>query len=255
VRSPGIHKGGYLQVFAPITNENIYTNLWQGPFYGFERAIETFEMTDKPRRIKAVDIYYHTYSASKRAGLNALHKVYRWALSQPLHPVFTSEYIRKVQDFYGYTIARDGKGWRVRGTGELRTLRLPPQWGAPALAESQNVAGYHAGVEGTYLHLAGGQAWFKTQDAATALPQTYLHEANARVQDWRSSTDGTRTEFTLKGHVPLQFGVAMASSRCQVRANGRTLSPARTTVAARVDIQTFQLTHASAHIQILCPGR
>ena len=36
-------KEGYLQVYAPITNENIYTNLWTGPFYGFERAIETME--------------------------------------------------------------------------------------------------------------------------------------------------------------------------------------------------------------------
>jgi len=255
VRSHGIHKGRHLQVFAPITNENIYTNLWQGPFYGFERAIETYEMTGHPRRIKAVDIYYHTYSASKRAGLNALHKVYGWALSQPLHPVFTSEYIRKVQDFYGYSIARDGQGWRLRGTGELRTLRLPPQWGAPDLASSQNVAGYHKGVEGTYLHLTGGSAWFRTQETAPPLARPYLHEANARIQDWRSSADGARTEFTLQGHVPLQFGLAGAASPCQVRANGRTISPARTAAAARADIQTFQLTDASAHIQILCPVR
>ena len=47
----GITKGNNLQVYAPITNENIYTNLWQGPYYGFERVLETFEMTDKPRRI------------------------------------------------------------------------------------------------------------------------------------------------------------------------------------------------------------
>lgn len=27
----GIEKSGFLQVYAPITNENIYTNLWTGP--------------------------------------------------------------------------------------------------------------------------------------------------------------------------------------------------------------------------------
>ncbi|HAU57883.1 MAG TPA: hypothetical protein DCW87_10275 [Comamonadaceae bacterium] len=254
VRSPGIHKGGYLQVFAPITNENIYTNLWQGPFYGFERAIETFEMTDSPRRIKPVDIYYHTYSASKRAGLNALHKVYRWALAQPLHPVFTSEYIRKVQDYYDYTIARDGQGWRVRGTGELRTLRLPAHWGVPALADSQNVAGYRKGEEGTYLHLTGGSAWFRTQEPTAAPQRSYLHEANARIQAWRTSADGTRTEFTLQGHVPLQWSLALASRQCQVRAHGRVLPPVRADASARAGIQTFQLPDASAHIQILCPA-
>ena len=256
VRSHGIHKGGYLQVFAPITNENIYTSLWQGPFYGFERAIETFEMTDKPRRIKAVDIYYHTYSASKRAGLNALHKVYGWALARPMHPVFTSEYIRKVQDFYSYTMARDGQGWRVRGTGELRTLRLPASWAPPALADSQNLAGYHAGVEGTYVHLSGANAWLKVQDTggAPAKPRAYLHEANARVLDWKSSADGTTTEFTLKGHVPLQWSLATPSSTCQVRANGRVISSARTPSAAHADLQTFQLPDASAHIHIRCPA-
>ena len=82
-------------------------------------------MTDKPRRIKPVGIYYHTYSASKAAGLKALKKVYDWALSQPLHPVRTSEFIRKVQDFHTYAIAREGDGWRVRGAGQLRTLRMP----------------------------------------------------------------------------------------------------------------------------------
>lgn len=49
VRSWGLRKGGHLQIYAPVTNENIYTNLWHGPFYGFERVIETFEMTDAPR--------------------------------------------------------------------------------------------------------------------------------------------------------------------------------------------------------------
>ena len=51
--------------------------------------------------------------------------MYDWALSQPLHPVRTSEFIRKVQDFHTYAIAREGDGWRVRGAGQLRTLRMP----------------------------------------------------------------------------------------------------------------------------------
>lgn len=54
----GIEKGGLFQTYAPVTNENVYTNLWHGPFHGFERVIETFEMTDKPRRLKPINIYY-----------------------------------------------------------------------------------------------------------------------------------------------------------------------------------------------------
>src|SRR2546427_737140 len=86
VRSWGLRKGGHLQIYAPVTNENIYTNLWHGPFYGFERVIETFEMTEAPRRLKAVDIYYHSYSASKQASIKALHRIYQWALAQRLNP-------------------------------------------------------------------------------------------------------------------------------------------------------------------------
>jgi hypothetical protein len=48
VGAHGIQKNGFLQVYAPITNENIYTNLWRGPYYGFERVIESFEMTESP---------------------------------------------------------------------------------------------------------------------------------------------------------------------------------------------------------------
>ncbi|WP_201800302.1 hypothetical protein, partial [Enterobacter hormaechei] len=37
----GIDKGpGAYQVFAPNQNENVYTNDWTGPFYGFDRLIE-----------------------------------------------------------------------------------------------------------------------------------------------------------------------------------------------------------------------
>ena len=42
-----------MQVYAPIMNENVYTNDWTGPFDGFRHVIETFEMTERPRRLKS----------------------------------------------------------------------------------------------------------------------------------------------------------------------------------------------------------
>src|SRR5256885_1330016 len=148
VRSWGLRKGGHLQIYAPVTNENIYTNLWHGPFYGFERVIETFEMTEAPRRLKAVDIYYPSYSASKQASIKALHRIYQWALAQRLNPVYSSEYIRKVQDFYEFAIGRDAQGWRLRGPGQLRTLRMPPGMALPSMAASSGIAGYAKGADG-----------------------------------------------------------------------------------------------------------
>lgn len=249
----GLRKNGFLQVHAPITNENIYTNLWTGPYYGFERAIETFEMTDSPRRIKPVGIYYHTYSASKPAALKALRKVYDWALARPLHPVHASEFINKVQDFYDYAIAREGDGWRLRSSnGALRTMRLPAALGLPQLTASQAVAGWRPGSEGSYVHLSGPAAFLQTNPRPDMLP--YLSEANARLTDWQVQNGGRQVQFKLQGHVPLEFALANTQA-CQVRANQRPLTALRPAAQATVTVQQFKLPDAAAAIQILCDYR
>ncbi|WP_298212759.1 bifunctional glycoside hydrolase 114/ polysaccharide deacetylase family protein [Acidovorax sp.] len=250
----GITKGGFLQVYAPITNENIYTNLWKGPFYGFERVLQTFAMTETPRRIKPVDIYYHTYSASKRAGINALNKVYNWAMAQPLHPVYPSEFIRKVRDWQGYALAREGSGWRVRGDGDLRTLRLPLQMGEPVMATSQGVAGWYPSTEGRYVHLTGGKATLHTDPAQQQSPLPYLHDANARLTAWKPSADGRSIAFTLTGHAPLEFSLG-GMQDCQALANGRPLQAATVPPASGQPLRAYRLTHVVADLQIQCPAR
>lgn len=257
----GITKDGYLQVYAPITNENIYTNLWRGPFYGYERVLETFEMTGEPRRIKPVGIYYHTYSASKPASLRALRKVYDWALAQPLHPIFTSEYIRKVQDFHSLALGHDGTSWHVRSNGQLRTLRLPPAAGTVAFDTSQGVAGSREGLEGTYLHLTGTRAVFSTRAAAAAGTAVdargpiLLHEANARLGQWTSGRTMRSVDFELRGHVPLQWSLTGMDDTCQVRANNRLLAAQKSPSTVRTDVRTYRLTDASAQIQVTCAAR
>lgn len=247
----GIVKGGKLQVHAPITNENIYTNLWKGPFYGFERVIESFEMTERPRRLKPVDIYYHTYSTSKRAGLKAVQKAHEWARTQPLHPVFASEFIMKANDFQDIALARDNGGWRVRGNGNLRTLRLPTALGTAQLNDARGIAGFSAGSEGNYLHLGDAAVWFRT-GPAVAGDRPWLREANARLVDWQES--GRDLSFRLQGHAPLEFTLANAT-RCQTRIDGRPAIAARSENTAGTTSQTFRLDHAAAQIRLSCPPR
>ena len=119
--------------------------------------IETFELTNTPIRFKPVDIYYHTYIASKNASLESLRRVYDWALAQPLHPVFASDYARKVLNFNDLVIARDGDAWVVSGSDALRTLRLPDGLAPPDLDTSTGVAGLHRGESGTYLGPLAGR--------------------------------------------------------------------------------------------------
>lgn len=215
----GMQKGSYFQIHAPNHNENVYTNNWTGPFYGYERAIETFELTEQPYRLKPIHIYYHVYSASKRASLQALDKVYRWALNQPVMNIYASEYASKVLDFNRMVIARGPDGWIIRGGGALRELRVPSALGTPNIAASRGVAGYLPRGNEHYVHLADGDALL--QLAAQVPAQPYLVEANGRVEGWKQ--DGPAIQFGLQAHVPLRFALANVS-RCRVEGDGRPLS-------------------------------
>jgi uncharacterized protein (TIGR01370 family) len=217
----GIRKGDYFQVYAPNQNENVYTNLWTGPFYGYERVIETFELTDKPYRLKPINIYYHTYSASKRASLTALHKVYQWSQSQSVINVFASDYTQKALDFVHLTVARSlaDDSWRVRGAGQLRTLRMPASSGHPDLSRSSGVVGYNEHNGERYLSMDSDQTSVVMTDKAPA--RTYLVDANARVVSATSSA--TRLTMDLAGHMPITLTLANAG-RCDVRADGKPLA-------------------------------
>lgn len=210
----GIPLGEHFQVYAPNQNENVYTHLWTGPFYGYGRVIETFELTDRPRRLKPVNIYYHTYSASKPASLKALKKVYDWASRQPLLPIYASDYIRKVQDFNTLTLAREGDIWHVNGGDHLRTLRIPAMLGYPDLARSSNVLGWRDEGDVRYLHLGGAATSTLVMQGAVTQPR--LERANTRFtrtpQGWR-----------FAGALPLQAEFAEAGA-CRFKINGKAVA-------------------------------
>jgi hypothetical protein len=223
----GVMKDGHYQVFAPNQNEELYTQLWQGPFYGYTRVLETFAMTETPIRFKPVDVYYHMFTGTKYASVQALEKVYAALLTQPLNPVFVSEYAQKVLDFESMTVTReDGGFWRVRGGGHLRTVRLP-EGRAPEMKSAEGVAGYLAGPGGVYVHLTGGEARFRVVDEASAsraaLP--YLADANGTIDRFARTPAGF--SFDLTSHVAPEFSLAHAGA-CRVAVNGRPLSAAMT---------------------------
>jgi hypothetical protein len=217
VAPQGIPRGRHFQVYAPNQNENVYTGLWRGPYYGYERAIETFELTELPRRLKPVNIYYHMYSTTKAASLAALHKVYRWALAQPLHPVHATEYAQRVLDFRRAVVARSPDGWRVTGLGSIRTVRAPAALGVPGAAAAGHAL--HAGH--TYALLAAARADLHYAPAAPAGPR--ISGANARITRFERS--GRDARVSLAGHVPIEFTLEGGAdrARCEVRYQGRTL--------------------------------
>jgi len=217
----GVMKDGYFQVFAPNQNEELYTQEWQGPYYGFERVLETFGMTDTPRRLKPIDVYFHMFTGTKQASLKALNTVLQATSRMALNPVFISEYAHKVVDSQeSASVARAGDYWQVRTAGELRTFRLPPGW-APDLNDAEGVAGFLPGSDGVYLHLSADQARFRLIPLSRPQSLPYLASANGRIANFVRSARGM--SFDLSAHVAPQFDIA-APGVCRVRVNQREIS-------------------------------
>jgi hypothetical protein len=245
VEGLGLKREGGYQVFAPNQNENLYTNEWKGPFYGYERVIETFEFTETPRRLKPIDIYFHTYIATKRAGLASLDKVFAYALARENTPVYVSEYARKVLDFQTLAIARTQNGWRLRSQGEMRTLRLPQALGLPDLPASQGVAGYRRGSPDSYVHLASDSVELVlTKGVENSGP--LLVSANARVEDSSAVAGGSR--WNLRGQVPVKFTLANVDG-CGVRVAGQDLRP----VKRESNLSYYEISeHAARPLEAIC---
>ncbi len=200
---------GGLQVYAPVLNEDVYTNDWHGPYYGYREVIYSFKWLETPRRLKPIGIYYHFYSGTKLASLNALKQVYNWALKQQPIPFYLSQYARRANAFYRASLAQQSDGgWHINTASAIHTLRLPASLGWPDLIRSRGIAGYRRINNSVYVSLSTTKPILYLQKK----PDQHLHlvEANGVVGYWQHN--GKNTLLSLKANVALQFSVAPARS-------------------------------------------
>lgn len=236
----GLNKDGVFQVYAPNQNENVYTKDWTGPFYGFERSLETHQLTETPRRIKPVDIYFHTYLMTKQEGLKSLKKVFDWAMKQDLHAITMSEYVRKAQDFNQIVVAKTGDVWLVRGLDHLQQLRVPQTMGYPSL--TNNIVGFNDYQQMRYVHAVGKEARLMFTPQLPSFP--YLVDANASITQFMRTDTGFKLK--LSGKMPLAFSIN--APNCQVTSDESLHSAAAATSASR----TYRSRHATAAIEAVC---
>jgi hypothetical protein len=202
VQPLGLQLGDYYQVFTGQQNENVYTNDWLGPFWAFKKVIQTFNLTESPRRLKPIDVYYHFYSASKTASEQALKEIYDWVLTQDVMHIFTSEYPQKVTNFYDASLSQENNQWLLCGFDKLRTVRLPTSLGVPHIQNSLGVAGYNNHNNNYYVHLDNKKNKILTLlDSSTQ--DTHLISANARLL----SQEGNTQHF--KGHMPITLSYTL----------------------------------------------
>jgi hypothetical protein len=205
--------GGISQVYTSQSNENIYTNGWTGPFYGFEHVVKTMTETERPtladkvaRRVSAIGVYYHYYSAQNKDGLKALQRVYDFATAQDVTPVFTSRYIAAVQGARGMStsLERDG-GYTVRDYGACMTLRVSAAAGYPLVSSTSNVLGYDDWEGHRYIHLGvGGYARVILRN--TRPDATYVRASSADIRVKRMTGDEIRFAGMGWGKAAVTFG-------------------------------------------------
>jgi hypothetical protein len=215
--------GDELQVYAPVMNENVYTNHWTGPYYGFRNVTDTFRILEDKGRLKPMGIYYHSYSGTKPEALGALHEIYQYALAQPVTPLYLSDYAKRVQTLYYSALLRDDDGsWRWRGIGQPHTVTIE-QDQFPDLERSTGVAGFHDVAGHRYVHLTGDSPQLFLTDTAPEGPS--LAHANGVLTQWqRQQVAGKwRIILGLQSHQNVEFTLA-GTRRCTTSDNSARIS-------------------------------
>lgn len=236
---------GGVQYYAPIINENLYTNLWQGPYYGFRDVLETFELTDGPRRLRGLHLYYHFYSATKQASIRTMKEIYRSMLAEQPISLWMSQYITRMHGLHQASLARlaDGR-WQIRAMDGLRTLRLDPSLGWPDLARSQGVAGVRDLPQGRYVHLSSSGAVLALRGERD--PRPALEQANLPLLGW-DYLDENRVKLSFAGEMPLRFSVR-AAGRCSLDVAGKRYQAVKADGLWRFDLPGKRVVDA----QLLC---
>lgn len=239
----GLYRDSWFQVFAPNQNENVYTKNWTDFFYGYRRVIETFKLTETPRRLKPINIYYHNYSVTKEASRRALEDVYDWALAQKPYSIYTSEYVAKVLDFNRTAVARSGEGWLIVNNGHLRQVRLPVNAGYPDLEASRGVMGFHDHDDQRYIHLAsGGNSYLRLTPTPPSIP--WLAGVSARVEQYRWHAYGIKMRVTAYHEADIVFKNAGA---CRLLHNGM-----QTEIKPVDGTLSFRIPAGSHRIELAC---
>ena len=211
----GIKRGDYYQIFTGAQNENVYTNDWLGPFWGFKRVIQTFKLTNAPRRLKPIDIYFHIYSGSKRASLNALHAVFKWSIKQDVMPIYTSEYIPRVMDFYEISMAMVDNRWYIKGAKALDTIRISKDKYVD-IANSKGVVGMRRYLDSRYIHLDHNKSRYLLKIIKNNLGQNYLISSNAHIVSHKK--DDEIEKFRFVGYVPISLSYHIKDG-CRLKAD------------------------------------
>ena len=200
------------QIYAPNSNENTYTNDWTGPFNGQSMLVHTLANTDKPRRLKGFDLYYHMYSGEKQASLKTVRELLLLARNSNVIPIDASQYAGMADDYFATTIEQTGLfQWTIRNRGTLATVRFDDA-AQLAIDTAQSI-----GVLGSNRHQ---DVLYVSLDPAVAQPVVALRS--------RAATEADASNPVLSPTEPL---LSLVEARWQL--SGRTVANCAQTAQAQ----------------------
>jgi len=196
------HKNA-VQIYAPIQNENLHTNLWSENFDGFSRVIETFQNLNQPRRLKPISLYYHMYSGTYPASLQSLNNIYDWIEKQKTTPLYLSEYALRAKSLYETGLAKGlFGGWQIVSTG-IKSVRVPLYLGMPEM-KSSNIIGWNKEHDGNYLILNKVRTSLLLINRAEKMSiEKRLVRANAQILKWEK--DKKKIYWKVLSHSSLKM--------------------------------------------------
>lgn len=154
VPSPVWQVGEELRFSSGAANDYLLTNEWTPPFTGFRGITETFRRTEDPRPLTPVDVYYHFYIAERNESFRTLKSVFNWCLAQDFALLFTSEYLRGMQDMVEADVLVGPDGWfGARTAGALPSLRFDGEVRHVDMGSAQGVLGYAHRWDALYVYL------------------------------------------------------------------------------------------------------
>lgn len=196
---------GRYQFHTCAAGDFYYTGAWTKDYDGMKRLVEYFKYTEEPRRLRAMNLYYHFYLAERELGLQGLRIAMDYVLAQKPACMFVSNYINIVKDMIVTRLGTDAQGnIVVANTGACRTLRIDGRSQLPELAKCSGVIGYQVTGTRLYVHLDDSNI-HKIALASNPSNRVYLDRASHYINGWKAS--GNSVSFTFKGSGPASFSI------------------------------------------------
>ncbi|MCB1734598.1 MAG: hypothetical protein H6981_08630 [Gammaproteobacteria bacterium] len=202
-------QGSERQIYAASSNENTYTNLWTGPYYGFRNLRQTLKNTGRPLRVKPLNIYYHMYTGERLASLRALLDNIDYVRTLEITPITASQYAAVADGFYTTRFEALGADrWRVHDRGDLQTLRFDrATFRAVDFTRSRGVIGQNHQQGSLYVYLDAAEPApevalrdIERSDVDPPADRVYLIDARWPVHAMKRNGDGFGA--TLQGFGP-----------------------------------------------------